>query len=255
VEEPLPGVLVLQEIWGVDAHMEDIAQRFAAAGYVALAPDLFSKGGGRPPALATERVTAVKRFLDKVPPQGWGALMNPEQREKEIAAKLEQIERAPISETLGQLLNPDRMARMGEYIKDTLASLQWLREQPFCRGRRLGAVGFCMGGGLAAGLATEDPGLGAAVSFYGGPPVAEKIPNIQCPILVFVGDEDARLVPQLPAFEQAMKLAGKEMELHMYPKTPHAFFNDTRVSYRVEAARDAWARTLALFARTLAMTA
>ncbi len=251
VEDPLPGIVVLQEIWGVDDHIQDIARRFAAAGYVALAPDLFSKGGGRPPALVPARIEAAKRFLDQVPPQGWGALMNPEQRDKLIAEKLQEPERSSVGETLAQLMSPDRMARMAEYARDALASAQWLRAQPWCRGRRLGAVGFCMGGGLALALATEDAALGAAACFYGGPPAAERIPGIRCPVLGLFGEEDARLIPQLPPFQAAMNQAGKELELRVYSKTGHAFFNDTRVSYRAEAARDAWACTLSLFARAL----
>ena len=54
--EPVPGVLVIQEVWGVDGHIQDVAARFATAGYAALAPDLYSAAGGRPPALSAERV-------------------------------------------------------------------------------------------------------------------------------------------------------------------------------------------------------
>ncbi len=64
---PLPGVVVIQEIWGVDRHIQDVADRFASAGYVALAPDLYSAGGGRPPALAVDRVEAAKAFLELDP--------------------------------------------------------------------------------------------------------------------------------------------------------------------------------------------
>lgn len=250
VEDPLPGVLVIQEIWGVDGHIRDVTERFAAAGYAALAPDLFSKGGGRPPALTHERVEALKRFLGTLPPQAWGNMMNPQQREKELE-RLPEAERRSVGETVGTLFAPDRMARMGEHVKDLLPIAQWLREQPFCRGRRVGAVGYCMGGGLAAALATEDAALGAAACYYGAPPAAEKIAAIRCPVLGLYGEDDPRLMPMLPPFEQAMKAAGKELELKVYPKTPHAFFNDTRISYRAEAARDAWARTLGLFARAL----
>ncbi|MHB8417767.1 MAG: dienelactone hydrolase family protein [Myxococcales bacterium] len=251
---PLPGVLVIQEIWGVDGHIQDVAGRLATAGYVALAPDLFSKGGGRPAVLAEKRVEAAKRFLDTVPPQNLAALMNPSQRDQELE-RLPKAERRSVGETLGQLFSPERMSRSGEYVQDILTSAQWLRAQPFCKGRLLGAVGFCMGGGLAAALATEDGALGASVCYYGAPPPAENIPRIHCPVLALYGEDDPRLMPSLPPFEQAMKKVGKELDLHVYPKTPHAFFNDTRASYRVEAARDAWARTLSLFARALSPAA
>ena len=254
VRESLPGVLVLQEIWGVDAHIEDVAQRFAAAGYAALAPDFYSKGGGRPAEVAPPRMEVAKQFLDTMAPQGWAALMNPQQREQELA-RFPEPERQLVGETLGRLFSPDRMSRLTEYVKDALASAEWLRAQPQCTGRRVGAVGFCMGGGLAASLATEDAQLGAAVCFYGTPPTVERLSQIHCPLLGLYGQDDPRLVALLPAFEAGMKKAGKELDLHVYPHTPHAFFNDTRASYRVAAARDAWARTLSLLARALSSPA
>jgi carboxymethylenebutenolidase len=67
----MPGVVVIQEVWGVDAHIRDVAERFATAGYAALAPDLYSAGGARPPALAVDRVTAAKGFLDSIPLAEW----------------------------------------------------------------------------------------------------------------------------------------------------------------------------------------
>ncbi|MHB8418280.1 MAG: dienelactone hydrolase family protein [Myxococcales bacterium] len=249
VVEPLPGVIVVQEIWGVDAHMRDVSQRFATAGYVALAPDLFSKGG-KPEALSEPRVEGAKQFMEGLPPQAWGSLMDPTQRALELA-KLGEVERRQLGETLAAFFGPDRQAQMATYAQDLVPIARWLREQGACRGRRLGAIGFCMGGGLAASLAALDPELRGAAVYYGQPPNAEQVAKLSCPLLGIYGQEDPRLVQQLPGFEQAMKAAGKPYELHVYPGTPHAFFNDSRRSYRAEAARDAWARTLAFFAREL----
>jgi carboxymethylenebutenolidase len=137
------------------------------------------------------------------------------------------------------------------YAEQLEAVAGWLRARPEVAGRKVAAVGFCMGGGLAGMLAARDPQLGAAVIYYGQPPSAEAIARITCPVLGLFGRDDERLVTQLPAFEQAMKQADKPYELHVYPGAPHAFFNDTRGSYRAGASRDAWARTLALFARAL----
>ncbi|MHB1847022.1 MAG: dienelactone hydrolase family protein [Deltaproteobacteria bacterium] len=250
VSEPLPAVLVVQEIWGVDGHIEDVARRVAEAGYVAFAPDLFSRGGTRPAPLAHPRMAAAKGFLNSLKPAEWGAVTDPAKRGA-VLEKLPDADRGPVAETLAALFGPERMAQMPSYPHDLAQAAKWLRAQPFCRGRKVGAVGFCMGGALAASLATIDPELGGVVCFYGQPPPAEKLPALRAPILGLFGEDDPRLVAQLPAFEQAMKAAGKELLLHVYPNTPHAFFNDTRPSYRPEAARDAWARTLTLFARTL----
>jgi len=250
VNEPLPGVIVIQEIWGVDAHMRDVTDRFAAAGYAALSPDLFSRGGGRPPELSEPRMEAAKDFLDSLPPSAWGNLMDPSKRDGELA-RLPEAERASIGGTIGKLLTPERFAMMPTYAQDLVAIAAWLRARPEVGGKKLGAVGYCMGGGLAGALAAADPALGASVIYYGQPPAADAVPRIACPVLVMFGSEDERLVAPSHAFEQAMKQAGKAIEMHVYPGAPHAFFNDTRSSYRVGPSRDSFARTLALFARAL----
>jgi carboxymethylenebutenolidase len=112
-----------------------------------------------------------------------------------------------------------------------------------------------MGGGLSALLACEEPELRAAVVFYGSSPSAEQVGRIRCPIRGFCGHDDPGIVAGLPAFDGALGEARVDHELRVYPNTPHAFFNDTRPSYRPEAARDAWARTLAFFAETLGSVA
>ena len=81
--EPVPAlrptIIIIQEIWGVDAHIQDVTQRFAAAGYVAIAPDLFAVNGIRPEALSEERLAESKAFLHSIPHTSW---FNPEERGK-----------------------------------------------------------------------------------------------------------------------------------------------------------------------------
>jgi carboxymethylenebutenolidase len=250
VEQPLPGILLIQEVWGVDDHIRDVAQRLVAAGYVVLAPDLYSLGGGRPAPLAEPRIARSKRFMDTVPSSAWAMMMDPARRE-DLLKVLEGEERAQIGETLGLLMPPDRAARMPAWAEEMGRAAQWLREHVLCQGRKIGALGFCMGGGLAALVALRDEQLGGAVMFYGSPPPADKVGSLRCPLLGLFGEDDPRLVQQLPAFERAMKDAQKSLEVRVYPKTPHAFFNDTRSSYRPEAARDAWAQALRFLAGAL----
>jgi carboxymethylenebutenolidase len=69
---PLPAILVVQEIWGVDEHIQDLCRRFAAAGYAVLAPDLYAAGGARPERLTAERVAEGKLFMNSMPPAAWG---------------------------------------------------------------------------------------------------------------------------------------------------------------------------------------
>ncbi len=249
-EGPLPGVIVIQEIWGIDAHIQDVTARLATAGYAALAPALFAQGGALPPALSPERVERAKRFLDTIPPQAWAGMPDAVKRAEALAV-LAEGERGAVGETLAAIFPADRGPQLAGWTRDLAAAEEWLRRSPHCRGRRVGAVGFCMGGALAAQLAAEAPELSAAVVFYGAPPPAERLARIACPVQAHFGGEDARLVQQLPAFEQGMRAAGKALDLHVYPGAPHAFFNDTRRSYHLEAARDAWARTLGFLAAQL----
>lgn len=250
VSGPAPGVVVIQEVWGVDAHIADVADRFANAGYVALAPDLYSAGGGRPPALAAERVAAAKAFLNTIPTGQWMAVLSDEQRRAQALAQLPAGEAREVGETIAALFggvggDPTR------HVGVLRAAVAFLHAHPACAGRAVGSVGFCLGGGLSALLAGEEPGLAAAVIFYGSSPSAEQAGSIHCPLRGFYGHDDPRIVNGLPAFDAALSAAGADHELRIYPDTPHAFFNDTRPSYRPEAARDAWARTLAFFAEAL----
>lgn len=250
---PLPAVLVIQEVWGVDGHICDLAERFAGAGYVALAPDLYSAGGGRPPVLARERVQAGKEFLNTLPTGEWMAVLSDERRRAEALATLPPTQGQEVAETLAALFS----GAGGDTERHLLvlrAALAFLRSHPACGERPIGSVGFCMGGSLSAQLACQEPELAASVVFYGSSPSDELTASIGCPLRGFYGQEDPRIVNGLPAFDAALAAAGVDHELRVYPAAGHAFFNDTRPSYRPEAARDAWARTLAFFADALAAT-
>lgn len=247
---PLPGVVVIQEVWGVDGHIADVADRLAGAGYLAVAPDLYSAGGGRPCVLALERVEAAKAFLDSIPQAQMMAVLGDDARRAEALSRLPPEEARDVGETLGALFGGVR-GDPSRHVGILRAAVAFLRSHPACAGRAVGSVGFCMGGGLSALLACEESELGAAAIYYGASPTAEQVASIRCPLRGFYGLEDPRIVSGLPEFGAALSAAGAENELRVYPDTPHAFFNDTRPSYRPEAARDAWARTLALFAAAL----
>jgi len=248
--EPAPAVVVIQEIWGVDAHIGDVADRFASAGYVALAPDLYSAGAGRPPTLAPERVATAKAFLNTIPTGEWTAVLGDEQRRAEALAQLPAEEARQVGETIGALFG-GAGGDFARHLTVLRAAVAWLHRHPACAGRAVGSVGFCLGGGLSALLAGEEPKLAAAVVFYGSSPSDEQANAIGCPLRGFYGRDDPRIVAGLPAFDAALSAAGVDHELRIYPNTGHAFFNDTRPSFRQEAARDSWARTLAFFAEAL----
>jgi carboxymethylenebutenolidase len=253
--EPLPAVVVIQEVWGVDAHIEDVARRFAQAGYVAFAPDLYAKGGARPAPLARERVAEVQAFLNRLPAGSSSAVIrDPKAREAALAGR-PSGEVTRLGETMAALfagLGSGGM-RLDDYVAPLVTATGFLRgEFSRTRGQRVGAVGFCMGGGLAALLACHDPDLSAAAIFYGSAPPETLLANIRCPVAGFYGELDKRITDAVPAFAASMSRAGKTFESHVYVGAQHAFFNDTRPSYDVRAARDGFARVLELFRRTLA---
>ncbi|KFN47478.1 hypothetical protein N790_01850 [Arenimonas malthae CC-JY-1] len=134
--------------------------------------------------------------------------------------------------------------------QDLLAAARWLQAHPRSNGR-LGTVGFCYGGAIANFLATQLPDLKAAAPFYGTAPAAADVPAIQAELLVVLAADDERVNATWPAYEAALESAGKSYELLQPAGTVHGFHNDTTPRYDEAAAKQAWAATLALFARTL----
>ena len=244
--EPLPAIVVIMEIWGVDGHIQDLVRRFATAGYLACAPELYSHGGRVQEPLSQERIAAVKAFFETLPPAVWG---NAAERDAAVAT-LPEPRRAAIQETLGRLSDPNRP--WDRYVGDLRAAVRHVQAHPRATGTRVGSTGYCMGGALSARLACAEPALAGAVIYYGAAPPADQIPNIRCPVLGFYGGDDPRITDGVPAFVDAMKAAGKSFEPHVYSGAPHAFFNDERRSFRIAPSRDAWARTLSFFAKHLA---
>jgi carboxymethylenebutenolidase len=199
------AVIVVQEWWGLNDHIRDVARRFAREGYFAIAPDLYSRQG--------HKVAA----------------------EPNLAAEL-----------MGGLKKEDG-------IEDLQATVEWLRAQKQTLSARIGITGFCMGGSYALLLPSETREISAAAPFYGEIPPDEKLKNLSCPILYVYGENDGwiqrRDVDRLAA---ALKKFDKKGEVKIYPGCSHGFFNDTRPDvYRPTEAKDAWDRTLKLFATNL----
>lgn len=135
--------------------------------------------------------------------------------------------------------------------EDFLAAVAWLRARADGNGK-LGAVGFCYGGGIVHWLATRLPDLHAAVPFYGNSPAPEDAAKVKAPLLVHLAAVDERINAAWPAYESALKAAGVKYAMHQYPNTQHGFNNDTTPRYDAAAAKLAWERTLAHFRTHLA---
>jgi carboxymethylenebutenolidase len=196
-----PGVLVIQEWWGLVDHIKRVCDRFAAEGFSALAPDMYH---GK---TASEPDDAGKLFM---------------------ALNIAQAE------------------------KDLRGAAKFLAEHSSTP--KIGAVGFCMGGQLALFAATLNPNVGACVNFYGvHPNVKPDYSKLSGPVLGLFAEKDGFVTPQTARdLDAAIKKAGKQSEIHIYPGVDHAFFNDDNTAaYNKPAAEDAWKRTLNFFKANL----
>src|SRR5919107_398759 len=134
--------------------------------------------------------------------------------------------------------------------EDFVAGLEWLKARPETNGK-VGAVGFCYGGGMVNFLATRVPELAAGVAFYGSAPNAEEVPKIKAALLIQSAEVDERINASWPAYEAALKSAAVRYERHLYPGTQHGFNNDTTPRFDAAAAKLAWERTVAHFNKHL----
>ena len=130
--------------------------------------------------------------------------------------------------------------------EDFVAAVEWLASHPGGTGK-VGAVGFCYGGGMVNYLATRLPDLDAGVAFYGSAPNPEEVAKIKAPMVIQSAEVDERINASWPAYEAALKAAGVRYERHLYPGTQHGFNNDTTPRFDKAAAALAWERTLAHF--------
>ena len=190
-----PGVVVIQEWWGLVDHIKDVCDRFAAAGFVALAPDHYHGKTTKSPDEAGKLMMAL---------------------------------------------------RIDEAEKELEGAVDYLLKHDAVTSRRIGVVGFCMGGALALYTATKNAKVGACVVFYGGHPnVKPDLPNLHSPVLGLYAEKDGFVTPQsVRELESKLKALGKSFEVVIYRRADHAFFNDSRPAvYIEEAAADAWQRT------------
>jgi carboxymethylenebutenolidase len=135
--------------------------------------------------------------------------------------------------------------------QDFLAAATWLKLRPDSTGK-LGAVGFCFGGGVANQLAVwMGADLAAAVPFYGAQPSAEETAKIKAPVLAHYGELDTRITSGWPAFDAALTAAHVQHEGYVYAGANHGFHNDTTPRYDEAAAKLAWQRTLDWFNKYL----
>ena len=219
-----PAVIVAMEAFGVNKHIQSVADRLAKEGYVAIAPAFFHREG------LEEGVREGSN-----PVFGYSAL--------DDALK-----------AMGNLRDDDIVA-------DVDATIAYLKTLPRVEGNNIGIMGFCIGGRISYLAATSCPGLNAASVFYGGgmlapfgdgPAPIERSSNIQGAILGSFGDQDQNPTPaDVATIEAELKKHGKTYDFKIYPGAGHGFFCDERDSYHEASAKDAWERTVAWFKKHL----
>jgi len=133
-----------------------------------------------------------------------------------------------------------------EMIEDFVAAVEFLRNHPDTTDR-IGAVGFCFGGGMVLELAIRLPDLGAGVAFYGRHPEAARAAAIRAPLMLNHAELDERVNASWPDFEKGLKAAGVDYVHHDYAGVQHGFHNDTTPRYDMKAAELAWTRTVEFF--------
>ncbi len=139
-----------------------------------------------------------------------------------------------------------------EMIEDFVAAAQFLQRHPDCTGK-VGAVGFCFGGGMSMRLAVRLPDLAAAVAFYGRHPNADEAGAIRAPLMLHHAGLDERVNASWPTFEKGLEAAGRNFTNYEYADVNHGFHNDTTPRYDKAAAELAWQRTVEFFTSHLGL--
>ncbi len=138
-------------------------------------------------------------------------------------------------------------------MKELGGAVAFLKNQPFASGK-VGTIGYCLGGGLSLATACANRDVTACVVYYGGNPTPiDLVRNLNGPLLGVYAEHDERTTAGVAPLKEALTKEGKKHDIHIYPGTQHAFFNDTRPQiYAAAAAQDAWQKTLAFFKANLA---
>lgn len=145
-----------------------------------------------------------------------------------------------------------RQRDSAEMVEDFVAAAEFLAKHPDCSGK-VGAVGFCFGGGMSMRLAVRLPELAAAVAFYGRHPAADEARSIRAPLMLHHAGLDERVNATWPDFEEALKDADRDFINYEYADVNHGFHNDTTPRYNKQAAELAWQRTIEFFVSHLGL--
>ncbi len=218
------AIIVIHEIWGLNANIKSIADRFAAEGYLALAPQLLEE-------LDFSSVDVLK--------------LQEELFTKETGDQA----REKLGSIIKPIQEPSFKAKTISRIKSCFDYLDNLSEVD----HKIAITGFCFGGTYSFSLAVNEPKLRLALPFYGHlTHTPEEVAQIKCPVYAFYGQNDETLVFNVPEIAEMMKVADVKFDYKIYQNCGHAYFNDTnRKTFNKEAADDSWSIVLAQLAENL----
>ncbi len=199
-----PGIVLIQEWWGIEPHVRQLAQRLAAENFVVAVPDLYHGKIATEPDDARKMVMMIRSNLDKA-------------------------------------------------AQEIIGALETVKAMPNVEPKKLGLMGFCVGGFMTYFVASRYPDLGAVVPFYGAgyEPIPEEVARVNAPVLAFYGKRDHSIsMEQIEKIERIYKEAGKEITVKVYD-ADHAFINSDHGSGNEDAAREAWSVAVDFLKRQL----
>lgn len=191
--EKHPGVVMIQEWWGIEPHIRDLAQRLAAEGFVVAVPDLYHGKIATEPDDALKMVMMIRGNIDRA-------------------------------------------------AKEIIGALETVKAMPSVEPKKLGLIGFCVGGLLTFIVASRYPDLAVAAPFYAGgyDPTPQEVSKVNVPVLALFGSQDQSIpMQQVEKIERMYKEAGKHMTVKVYP-AGHAFLNPAHGMGNEQAAAEAW---------------
>jgi len=216
----LPGVLVIHENRGLNPYVQDVVRRLAVAGFMAYGPDGLSSAGGYP-----------GNWTSYVPGK--------------------KVDDSEVTSADNKGAEMQRAIDGRKLTEDWVNGAKWLKARADCTGK-IGAVGFCYGGGICNTLAVRlGADLAGAAPYYGAQPSAEDTAKIKGELCLHYAENDARITGNWPNYKTALDANKVKYEVYTYAGAQHGFHNDSTARYDKAAADLSWQRTLAFFNRTL----
>lgn len=218
----LPGVFVVHENRGLNPYIQDVVRRFAVAGFMAFGPDALTSLGGYP--------------------GNWGTY---------VPGKLTDAQAAEVTtdDNKGVMMQSSLDGK--KLTEDWVNGARWLKARADCTGK-IGAVGFCYGGGVVNTLAVRlGSDLSAGVPYYGAQPNAEDSAKIKAPLCLQYAGLDTRITGNWANYKTALDANNVKYEVYIYDNANHGFHNDTTARYDDAAAKLSWQRTIDFFTKNL----